>query len=90
MSATATQSLTWQDRAACRYEDPDLFFFEGNPSAPAAAEQIEQAKRVCAGCPVRRACLEWAMGAVDKWSVAGGTTPGERHLERRRARRRAA
>ncbi len=90
MTAVTADYLTWQDHAACRYADPELFFPEGDPSLPAVAAQIEAAKQVCRVCPVRAACLEWAMGASDKHSVAGGTTPDERRLQRRRDRRSAA
>lgn len=57
---------------ACVDEDPDLFFPE-----PGQTEQTEQAKAVCAGCPVRESCLRFALRhAVD--GVWGGTTEDER------------
>lgn len=46
----------WRDQATCRYEDPELFFPIGT-SGPALL-QTEQAKAVCARCPVREQCLE--------------------------------
>ena len=61
----------WQDRAACRRADPDLFFSE----APA---DIAQAKAICAPCPVRATCLAAALTRWQPWGIWGGTTTGER------------
>ena len=47
------------------------------PTAPA----VRVARRVCAACPVRAACLLDAMAGEDparRWGVIGGTTPDER------------
>ncbi|MDQ0815055.1 WhiB family redox-sensing transcriptional regulator [Streptomyces sp. B3I7] len=74
----------WRDRAACRTEDPDLFFPVGT-TGPALL-QIEEAKSVCRGCPVRDECLEWALEAGQDIGVWGGLTELERRaLKRRRA-----
>ena len=40
--------------------DPELFFPIGDSTLVAQA-QLDQAKGVCAGCPVREACLQWAL-----------------------------
>ncbi len=76
----------WRDHAACRHEDPDLFFPIGT-TGPAQV-QSEQAKAVCARCPVREQCLEWALGADQIIGIWGGTTELERRALRRRARSR--
>jgi len=74
----------WRDRAACRTEDPDLFFPVGT-TGPALL-QIEEAKSVCRGCPVRDECLEWAVETGQDIGVWGGLTELERRaLKRRRA-----
>lgn len=70
----------WQDRAACRDVDPELFFPIGN-TGPALA-QIGRAKGVCAGCPVRTPCLEWALASGQDTGVWGGTTEDERRALR--------
>ncbi|MFI9829040.1 MAG: WhiB family transcriptional regulator [Streptomyces sp.] len=75
----------WRNHAACRHEDPDLFFPIGN-TGPALV-QTEQAKAVCHRCPVREQCLEWAMESGQAIGVWGGTSEAERRsLQRRRAR----
>jgi WhiB family redox-sensing transcriptional regulator len=45
--------------------DPDLFFAE----LPA---DVELAKAMCLGCPIRLACLSGARGRREPWGVSGG------------------
>jgi hypothetical protein len=55
--------------------------------------QVERAKAVCAGCPVRSDCLRYALAAGPLQGVWGGLTEEERRLLRQReakARMRAA
>ncbi|MFF8637039.1 WhiB family transcriptional regulator [Streptomyces pilosus] len=79
----------WRSSAACRTEDPDLFFPIGT-SGPAVM-QTEQAKAVCRRCPVQEQCLEWALETGQSIGVWGGTSETERRaLKRRIAARRAA
>ncbi|MFE0445573.1 WhiB family transcriptional regulator [Streptomyces fungicidicus] len=79
----------WRGRAACRTEDPDLFFPIGT-SGPALV-QTEQAKAVCRRCPVREQCLEWALDTGQSVGVWGGTSETERRaLKRRIAARRSS
>ena len=61
----------WRDQAACRNEDPELFFPIGT-SGPALL-QTEQAKAVCARCPAREQCLEWALDHGEVLVVWCGT-----------------
>ncbi|NEB22576.1 WhiB family transcriptional regulator [Streptomyces coelicoflavus] len=80
----------WREHAACRTEDPDLFFPIGT-TGPAAL-QTEQAKAVCRTCPVLEQCLRWALDTGQTLGVWGGTSELERRaLKRREAvRRRSA
>jgi WhiB family transcriptional regulator, redox-sensing transcriptional regulator len=72
----------WRDNAACRSTDPELFFPVGNGSP--ALRQIGQAKQVCARCPVRMPCLEWALETGQQAGVWGGTSEDERRVLRSR------
>jgi WhiB family transcriptional regulator, redox-sensing transcriptional regulator len=72
----------WRQHAACRREDPDLFFPIGT-SGPALL-QTEQAKAVCRRCPVRGSCLEWAMETDQTLGVWGGLSETERRALKRR------
>ncbi|MFD8738801.1 WhiB family transcriptional regulator [Streptomyces sp. NPDC059618] len=78
----------WREGASCRTVDPDLFFPIG--STGPAVLQIEEAKAVCAGCPVREQCLRWALDTGQTVGVWGGTSEAERRaLTRRRSRQRS-
>ncbi len=77
----------WQHDAACRGADATLFF------APNYFERREEkdareakAKAICARCPVRRPCLEYALRIREPHGVWGGLNEFERRqLLRRRA-----
>lgn len=45
---------------------------------------MAQAKVICARCPVRRPCLEFATANAPIQGIWGGTTPEERYPARRR------
>jgi WhiB family redox-sensing transcriptional regulator len=71
----------------CRDEDPELFFPIG--TARPALAQVERARAVCSGCPVRDECLQWALSTGQAAGVWGGLTPDERRALRRRPADRA-
>ncbi|MFJ3142051.1 WhiB family transcriptional regulator [Streptomyces halstedii] len=77
----------WRTHAACRDEDPDLFFPIGT-TGPALV-QTEEAKAVCRGCPVRQQCLDWALENNQDTGVWGGLGETERRTLKRRSRRQA-
>lgn len=74
----------WRERAACRDEDPELFFPIGDGAL--AQAQMERAKAICARCPVVRECLAWALKTGQDAGVWGGLTEQERRQLRRDAR----
>ncbi|MFF4344256.1 WhiB family transcriptional regulator [Kitasatospora sp. NPDC001540] len=81
--------MDWRSRAACRDEDPELFFPIGN-TGPALL-QIEEAKAVCSRrCPVREQCLTWAMATGQDAGVWGGLSEDERRAMKRRSSRNRA
>lgn len=61
----------WTKNAACLEVDPDLFF-------PVNEQQSKDAKKVCAGCPVREDCLEDSLRHRDSAGIFGGKTTQER------------
>jgi WhiB family transcriptional regulator, redox-sensing transcriptional regulator len=67
--------VDWRDRASCARPgvDPELFF-----PFPGEHGKAARAKRICAGCPVRPACLADAMASRDGFGIRGGLTPNER------------
>ncbi|MEU3901605.1 WhiB family transcriptional regulator [Streptomyces sp. NPDC045251] len=81
--------MDWRHRAACREEDPELFFPIGT-TGPALL-QIEEAKAVCRNrCPVMEPCLTWALDSGQDDGVWGGLSEDERRALRRRAARNRA
>ncbi|KOV92012.1 MULTISPECIES: WhiB family transcriptional regulator [Streptomyces] len=78
-------AVDWQARSVCRDEDPELFFPIGE-TGPSAL-QIEEAKAVCALCPVVEPCLRWAMDTREVYGIWGGTTEADRRLLHHRAAR---
>jgi len=77
---------TWREKAACKGLDTGTFF-------PATDAEAGPAKLVCALCPVRDQCLEWALASRQADGALGGLTDNERRRLRRRRRdaaRRAA
>jgi WhiB family transcriptional regulator, redox-sensing transcriptional regulator len=80
--------MDWRHRAACRDEDPELFFPIGN-TGPALL-QIEEARAVCRRCEVVDTCLQWALESGQDAGVWGAMSGDERRaLKRRTARNRA-
>ena len=72
----------WRELAACRDEDPELFFPIG--TGPAADAQAERAKAVCRRCPVLEQCLTYALSSGQDAGIWGGLTEDERRALRRR------
>ena len=64
----------WMERAACAGDNPNLFFPEPGDSSAV----IKAAKRVCALCPVRVECLEYALQYDGMPGIWGGKTQRER------------
>ncbi|NKQ57436.1 WhiB family transcriptional regulator [Amycolatopsis sp. K13G38] len=80
--------IDWRHRAACRDEDPELFFPVSDKGP--GARQVTQAKAVCARCPVRSECLSHALDNGLDYGIFGGTTETERRGLFRRTRAEAA
>jgi WhiB family redox-sensing transcriptional regulator len=67
----------WRTRAACLGMDTELWFPEGIEAL------AQQAKAVCARCPVRDDCLEFALAAGEVDGIWGGLDEDERRALRR-------
>ena len=77
--------VNWREDVACRDADPDLFFPISTTGA--ALRQMEEAKRICRGCPVQIQCLAWALASGVTDGVWGATTPDERRVIRSLSRK---
>jgi WhiB family transcriptional regulator, redox-sensing transcriptional regulator len=80
--------MDWRHLAACRDEDPELFFPIGTTGP--AVRQVEQAKAVCRRCDVIDDCLSWALESGQDAGVWGGLAGEERFALKRRGVRAAA
>ena len=74
--------MDWRHRAACRDEDPELFFPIGT-TGPALL-QVEDAKSVCRRCAVVEDCLSWSLETSQEAGVWGGLSEDERRALQRR------
>ena len=77
LTAPARFAARWRELAACRGADLEVFF-------PGRGESAGSARQVCAGCPVRQACLDYAISNRIAYGVWGGLTGRERRALRSR------
>lgn len=80
--------MSWQEKAACGGQEPELFFPVGN-TGPAKL-QIDEAKAVCNRCEVSEQCLTWALETGQEFGVWGGMSENERRALKRRTNRNTA
>jgi len=82
------RDTSWAADAACIGRDDEkgapVFFSDERRDLGAGryrvADPDEEAKAICAGCPVRSSCLEYALAKPERYGVWGGM--GERERER--------
>ena len=74
--AQATPDDQWQERALCAQTDPEAFF-------PEKGGSTREAKRICLGCEVRDACLEYALAHDERFGIWGGLSERERRRLKR-------
>jgi WhiB family redox-sensing transcriptional regulator len=72
----ATEEDQWQERALCAQTDPEAFF-------PEKGGSTREAKRICQGCEVRDACLEYALAHDERFGIWGGLSERERRRIKR-------
>lgn len=61
----------WMSNAACTEIDPDMWF-------PEPGGSIQQQQAICADCPVRNLCLEYALRNDIEHGIWGGLSPKHR------------
>lgn len=77
MGETERMITSWREAAACRGMDASIFF-------PDSEEDAGPARAICAACPVREECLDFALTSRQDEGVWGGLTETERRRLRRR------
>jgi WhiB family redox-sensing transcriptional regulator len=73
------QEHQWMLEARCRGRTPHDFF-------PSDGVGVEQARKICADCPVKEPCLEYALAYRIDHGVWGGASERERRRILRRRR----
>lgn len=74
----------WQEHGACRLVDPTLFFHPQNERGVARIRRDRSAKAICARCPVRLECADYAIRAREPYGVWGGLSEEDRERIYRR------
>jgi WhiB family redox-sensing transcriptional regulator len=75
----------WQRQAACRGPESALFYPPATPEPrPERDSRERRAKAICATCPVRTPCLDFALEIREPHGIWGGLNESERRalLER--------
>ena len=70
---------SWMTTGNCRDESPSRFF-------PSDGVGVEVARRICATCPVKSPCLEYALAHRIDHGVWGGCSERERRRIPKRRR----
>ncbi len=69
----------WQVRASCRGPQATIFFPPSHFERKDEKEAREnRAKAICQSCPVRKPCLEYALGIREPHGIWGGLNEAER------------
>jgi len=69
----------WQDKAACRGPQARVFFPPSRLERKDERDDREMhAKAICASCPVRRPCLDYALEIREPHGIWGGLNELER------------
>ena len=68
----------WQEHGACLEADPLLFFHPQNERGSARIRRDRAAKMICASCPVRVECADYAVRAREPYGVWGGLSKEDR------------
>jgi WhiB family transcriptional regulator, redox-sensing transcriptional regulator len=71
LAAQARFAARWREQAVCRGTALNLFY-------PERGESAGPARQVCAACPVRQQCLEYALTNRITSGIWGGLTERER------------
>lgn len=81
LSSEAERPPDWRAQGACTKVDPEIFF-------PSRSGNAKAARRVCAACPVKAECLEWALThpRPTEFGIWGGTSERQRRVLRAQAK----
>ena len=75
-AGSAIADAEWQENALCAQTDPEAFF-------PEKGGSTREAKRICLGCEVKDACLDYALAHDERFGIWGGLSERERRRLKR-------
>jgi WhiB family redox-sensing transcriptional regulator len=73
------QPTPWMRHAACRNQPTKLFF-------PERGDPVDEAKAICATCPVRQDCYDYSLTIPNLVGIWGGSSGRERRETKSRQR----
>jgi WhiB family redox-sensing transcriptional regulator len=68
----------WQRSARCRDADPAMFFHPEGERGQARKRRQDNAKAICAGCPVANQCRHHSLTFQEQFGIWGGMSEDER------------
>jgi len=72
--------MGWEEKALCRYVNPDIFFPRTPENDPNSVAQYKIAREICEQCPIRDECLAHAIKHKIQHGMWGGRTPAQRGI----------
>jgi WhiB family transcriptional regulator, redox-sensing transcriptional regulator len=69
--------IDW-DQAACNGQQTSVFFDHEDTRGEKRATLLAAARTICATCPIRSECLDYAVDSGQQFGVWGGLTAAER------------
>jgi WhiB family redox-sensing transcriptional regulator len=79
VQSTLRTDELWQAKAACRGPHASVFFPPSHlERKDEKAQREERAKGMCASCPVRKPCLDYAVRIREPHGIWGGLNEVER------------
>lgn len=70
------ETPAWMAEGVCAQVDPEIMY-------PEKGGSTREAKAVCMACPVRVACLEYALANDERFGIWGGLSERERRKLKR-------
>jgi WhiB family redox-sensing transcriptional regulator len=85
ISEMSNKDFSWQEHAACRGVETDLFFLEEKQTG-INQKKLADARDMCNRCSVAEKCLDFALDNYIDFGIWAGTTPLQRKGLRRERR----
>jgi WhiB family transcriptional regulator, redox-sensing transcriptional regulator len=85
ISEMSNNDFSWQEKAACRGANTDMFFLEEDQTK-INQKKLVATRELCGGCLVSKECLDFALDNYIHFGIWAGTTPLQRKAMRRERR----